>query len=178
MVARQLAILFRVSVAPMTRSPSTKVIKGEKCLRCCRRASSYIHFFPLLHLLQALLWCFTCVGLGVSVHNTHAMNTVGPVLSEVKDQEVSLLFCGIWRRHAVPVCWNSGCLWLSLRPLHGAACEYYGFVANMRGGEGFAGQVCYSVMELIMTCREEAAPLTIDSVVNGKFGVAAVTVFK
>ena len=38
--------------------------------------------------------------LGVSVHDTHVVNTAGPILSEVTDQEVSLLFPVLWRRRA------------------------------------------------------------------------------
>ena len=44
------------------------------------------------------------MGLGVSVHDTHVVNTVHPVLPEVKYQEFSFLFHGLWRRRAVPVC--------------------------------------------------------------------------
>ena len=47
----------------------------------------------------------------------------------------------------------------------------------MRGGEGFSGQVCDPVPEVIMTRHEEAAPLAVEGVENCKFGVAAVTVF-
>ena len=47
----------------------------------------------------------------------------------------------------------------------------------MRGSEGFAGQVCDPVPELIMTRRDEAAPLSVEGVENCKFGVAAVAVF-
>ena len=35
------------------------------------------------------------MGLGICVHNLHAMNTVSPILSEVTDQEVSLLLRGL-----------------------------------------------------------------------------------
>ena len=42
--------------------------------------------------------------------------------------------------------------------------------------EGLAGQVCYPVMELIMTRRDEAALFTVRGVTDGKFGVAAIKV--
>ena len=50
---------------------------------------------PPLRLLQKLLRSFYRVGIGVIVHNTHVVHTVRPVLTEVTDQEVSLLFCGL-----------------------------------------------------------------------------------
>ena len=58
---------------------------------------------PPLRLMQALFRCFPLMGIGVSVHDIHVVNTVGPVLPEVTDQEVSLLFRGLWRRRAVLV---------------------------------------------------------------------------
>ena len=48
---------------------------------------------------------------------------------------------------------------------------------QVRGSEGFYGQVCDPVPELIMTRRDEAAPLAFESVEDCKFGVAAVKVF-
>ena len=56
-------------------------------------------------------------------------------------------------------------------------CEDEGVVAHVRGSEGFASQVCNPVPELIMTCCNESAPLTVKGVANGKFGVAVVVVF-
>ena len=41
---------------------------------------------PPFRLLQALLWCFLRVGLGISVHDTYAVNTVCPVLPDATDQ--------------------------------------------------------------------------------------------
>ena len=116
------------------------------------------------------------MGLGVSVHDTHAVNTVGPVLPEVTYQEVSLMFRGLWLRRAVLIGRTCGPGRLSLWPLHGATCKDEGFVAHMRGGEGFAGQVCDPFLYLVMTRRENDVPLAIKDVTNGKFGVAAVTV--
>ena len=39
---------------------------------------------------------FSLKGLGVSVQETHVVNSVGPIITEVTDQEVSHLFCGLW----------------------------------------------------------------------------------
>ena len=41
--------------------------------------------------------------------------------------------------------------------------------------EGLAGQVCYSVTELIVTRREEAALFTVKGVTDGEFGIASIT---
>ena len=104
------------------------------------------------------------------------MNTVSPILPEVTGQEVTLLFCGLQRRHVV----QDGCAYgpvrLFLWTLHGATCEDEGVVVHMRGGELFSGQVRDPVMELVMTRRDQVAPLTIKGVEFRKFSVLAVTV--
>ena len=41
--------------------------------------------------------------------------------------------------------------------------------------EGLSGQVFYTVTELIVTHRDEAAHFTVKGVTDGKFGVAAIT---
>ena len=43
------------------------------------------------------------MGLGVNVHDTHVMNTVGTVLPEVTDQKISRLFRSLWRRRAITI---------------------------------------------------------------------------
>ena len=48
--------------------------------------------------------------------------------------------------------------------------------AHTIGGEIFAGQICDPVPELVMTRRNDAFPLAIKGVIDGEFGVAAVTV--
>ena len=106
------------------------------------------------------------MGLGICVQDTHVVNTVSPILTEVTDQDVSLLFRSLWRRREV----QDGCACgpgrLCLRPLHGATCEDEGVVAHVRGGECFPGQVRDPVPDLVMTRRDKAAPLTIEGVVN------------
>ena len=116
------------------------------------------------------------MGLGVSVHDTHVVNTIGTILPEVMDQEVSFIFRGLWRRRAVLIGRTYGPGWLSLWPLQGATYEDEGVVAHVRGGEGFAVQVCDPVPEIIMTRRDEAAPIEIEGMTNSGFGVAAVKV--
>ena len=104
------------------------------------------------------------------------MNTVTTVLPEVTDQEASLLFRGLWRRHAIPIGRTYGPGRLSLWPLQSATCKNEGVVTHVRGVESFAGQICDPVPELVMTRRDESAPLAIKGVTNGEFGVASVTV--
>ena len=43
------------------------------------------------------------MGLGICVHDAHGVNTVSPIMPKITDQEVSLLFRGLWRRRTVPV---------------------------------------------------------------------------
>ena len=50
----------------------------------------------LLRLLQSLFRGLHQMGLGISVHDTHSVKTVCTILPEVIDQEVSLLFRGLW----------------------------------------------------------------------------------
>ena len=47
----------------------------------------------------------------------------------------------------------------------------------MRGGESPARQIRDPFTELIVTRRDEATPLSVEGVANGKPGVAAVAVF-
>ena len=77
------------------------------------------------------------MGLGVSVNDTHGMNNVGSVLPEVTDQEVSLLFRGLWRRRAVLIGRTYGPVRISLRPLHSTTVEDEGVFAHVRGVKAF-----------------------------------------
>ena len=109
-------------------------------------------------------------------HDTHVVNTVSPVGPEVPDQKVSLLFRVLWwggpRWGAV-----TGSGGLSFHPRHGATLVNEEVVAHVRGGESPARQIRDPVTELIMTRRDEATPLAVKGVANGKLGVAAVAVF-
>ena len=71
------------------------------------------------------------------------------------------MFRVLWWRRVVPDSCAYGPGRLFLWPLHGATCKDEGFVPHVRGGECFAGQVRDPVPELIMTCRDKAASLTI-----------------
>ena len=52
-----------------------------------------VHFLLCpLYLLQTLLQSLSLMGLGICVTDAHVMNTVGPILPEVTDKEVTLLF--------------------------------------------------------------------------------------
>ena len=97
-------------------------------------------------------------------------------MPEVTDQEVTLLFRGLYRRCVV---WDScafGTGRLCLRLLHGTTCKDEGFVAQMRGGEIFADQIRNPVNKIAMTHCDEATPFTFEGVLNRKVGIAAVTV--
>ena len=50
----------------------------------------------LLRLLQTFLGGLLPIGICISVHDTHVVNTVCPILPEVPEQKVSLLFRGLW----------------------------------------------------------------------------------
>ena len=55
-----------------------------------------VHFliFPL-RLLQKIVWSLRQMGLGICFQTLHVVNTFGPILLEVTDQEVTLLFRGL-----------------------------------------------------------------------------------
>ena len=130
----------------------------------------------LLRLLQTFLGGLLPIGLCISVHDTHVVNTVCPVGPEVPDQKVSLLFRGLWWR--VPRCGAvTGSGGLGFRPRHGATLVNEGVVAYVRGGESPARQIRNPVTELIVTRRDEATPLAIEGVADLESGVAAVAVF-
>ena len=99
-------------------------------------ASLQVHSLLLpFRLLQALLWGCLRMGICISVHDMHVVNTISPILIEVTDQEVSLLFHNLGRRSVVLVGRTCGPGRLNLRPLHGATSKDEGVVANVRGGE-------------------------------------------
>ena len=79
----------------------------------------------------------------------HVVNTTSPILIEVMDQKVALLFCGLWL-----IFWWVGRVpgRLILLPLHDATCKDDGFVVHMHGRKGFAIQFCDPVTEIIVTC--------------------------
>ena len=80
--------------------PHQPVHRGDKGgeVPTLLEASLQIHLFlPLLRLVEAFLQLLQLICEGVSVHNTHVVNTVGPLLPEVPDKKVALLFCDLWR---------------------------------------------------------------------------------
>ena len=61
-------------------------------------ASLQIHLlFPPFCLVEAFFRVLFLVRRGVSVHNTHVVKTVYPLLPEVLDKKFSLLLCDLWR---------------------------------------------------------------------------------
>ena len=83
-----------------------------------------------IRLLQTSLRGPLPIGLCISVHDTHVVNTVCFVVPEVPDQKVSLLFHGLWL--SVPqfgaVTGSGG---LDFRPLHGSTLVDEGVVAHV-----------------------------------------------
>ena len=110
-------------------------------------ASLQVHLFlALIRLLQTFLWRPPLIGLYISVHDTHAVNTVSPVGPEVPDQKVSLLFRVLWRggpRYGAVTGYGG----LSFLPRHGATLVNEGVVTNVRGGEIPTRQISSPVTE-------------------------------
>ena len=140
-------------------------------------ASLQVHILLTpLRLLQASLGGLLPIGLCISVHNTNVVNTVFPIVTEVPDQKVSLLFRGLcWSVPWVDVATGTGRL--GFRPLRGKTLVYEGVVAYVRGGERPARQIRNPVTELIATRRDDATPIAIKGVSNREPVIAAVAVF-
>ena len=51
--------------------------------------------FSFSRLVEALLWVLCPVRQGVSVHDTHVVNTVCTLFPEVLDKKVTLLYCDL-----------------------------------------------------------------------------------
>ena len=84
----------------------------------------------LLRFLQKSLGGLLPIGLCISVHDTHVVNTVCPIMPEVPEKKVSLLFCGLWRSvHCVGAATGPG--WIGFCPLHGTTLVYEGVVAHV-----------------------------------------------
>ena len=84
-------------------------------------ASLQVHpLFPPFRLVQAALWILRPVLRGVGVQDPHVVDTVCPLLPEVTDHQVTLLFCDLRRLHYCMLCFSACPGWRSLRPLHGA----------------------------------------------------------
>ena len=58
-------------------------------------ACLHVHLLHFLGLLQTRFWCLFQMVLGICVNVVHVVNTVSPIISEVMDQEVTLLFRGL-----------------------------------------------------------------------------------
>ena len=94
-------------------------------------AALQVHLtLTLLRLLQTFLRRLLPIGLSISVHDTHVVNTFCPILPEVLEQKDSLLFRGLWRS-VIRVCCLPGPIWLGFHPLHGATLVDEGVVAHV-----------------------------------------------
>ena len=67
---------------------------------------------------------------------------------------------------------------MSFLPRHGATLVNEGVVTHVRGGEIPARQSRDPVTELIVTRRDEAAPLSVKGMADLEFGVVAVAMFR
>ena len=95
------------------------------------KAALQVHLLlALLRLLQTFFWRLLPIGLSISVHDTHVVNTFCPILPEFPEQKISLLFRGLWRS-VIRVCGVTGPVWLVFRPLHGATLVDEGVVAHV-----------------------------------------------
>ena len=98
---------------------------------CTAGVSVQVHLLlTLLRLLQTFLGGLLPIVLCISVHDTHVVHTVCPILPEVPEQKVSLLFHNLWWI-VIWVCGVIGPSWLGFCPLHGATLVDEGVVAHV-----------------------------------------------
>ena len=114
-----------------------------------------IIFLILLSILQALLGVFGLVGGGVSIHDTHVVNTVRPLHPEVSDEDNPLQLYLVLRMEPFE---------FLLTSMHGATCVYFGVVTHVRWGEGLARKVGDPITEIVVTRRDEASLLAVKGV--------------
>ena len=112
--------------------------------------------------LQALIRGFGLVGYGVSIPDTHAVNTVCPLRPKFPYQNIPILLPLIRRRYLLASSFAFG---FGLPPF-GATCEKFGIVVHVRGCEIPTCKVGDPIMDFVLTCRDEAALLAVKGVVN------------
>ena len=96
------------------------------------------------------------------------MNTVYPLRSEISDEEIPLQLSYVLLR---------GLFEIFLPSVHGATCVYFGVVTHVRGGEGLYRMVEDPIMDLVVTCRDEASILAVKGVADVKFCATSITMF-
>ena len=86
---------FQGSRRPQTHQPDDGGNEGREVselLEACLQVNIPIRPLRLLQtLFRFLCWMVLCI----CVHDAHVVNTVSPIMPEVTDQEVTLLFCGL-----------------------------------------------------------------------------------
>ena len=96
-------------------------------------AALQVHLLlTLLHLFQKFLRGLPPIRLSISVHETHVVNTVCPILPEVPEQKVSLMFRGLWQS-VLWVCGATGPIWIGFRHIHGATLVDQGLLRTCEG---------------------------------------------
>ena len=81
---------------------------------------------------------------GVCIHNTHVVDTVHTLLTDILDKRISfLLWVLLYKRSIVELVRS-----VKIVPdtSHGTTCMYEGFVVNVCGREGISFQVCDTFM--------------------------------
>ena len=114
--------------------PKKSVHLGEEGSEVPNLFEAGVKVFLLLLLLsgfQELIVFFGLVGGGVSIHDTHVVNTVCPLIPKVSDEDTPLQLSLILQR----------VLFEFVLPFtHGATSVYFGVATHVRGGEGLASQ--------------------------------------
>ena len=109
------------------------------------------------------------LGYGISVHDTHVVNTFRPLRPEVSDEEISLRLSYILQR---------GPFEIVLPSVHGANCVYFVVVTHVHGGEGLDRKVDDPIIQLDMPRRDEAFLLAIEGVEDVKCHNTSISMFR
>ena len=117
-------------------------------------------FFRLISGFQALLGVFGLVGGGISIHDTHVVNTFHPLRTKVSDEYIPLQISFV--------------LWmlsfeLVLPSTYSTTFVDFGVVTHIHWGEGLALKVGNPITYLVVTRCDEAPLLAVEGVAYAKF---------
>ena len=118
---------------------------------------------------QELLGDFGLVGGGVSIHETHVVNTVRSLRPEVSDEEILLHTPLIIQRIPIE---------FVLLYTHVATCVDSRVVTYVRVGEGFACKVREPIMGIVVTRRGEAPLLVVEGMADIKYRATYITMVR
>ena len=109
------------------------------------------------------------VGCGVSIHDTHVVNTFRPLRPAVSYEEIPLQLSPVLRRVAFEY---------FLTSMYGATCVDFGVLTHMCAGEVLARKVGEPITYLVVMLCDEASLLAVKGVADFKCRATSVAMFQ